>query len=475
MTDICREYRVLCGIEEEFLLINEDGSLAQQADDTMLAAAEMLRGDQKRLARLRLKIRALDPEPSRAQIEYTTLPTPPTSIRDFVIEGRRLISDAAQAAGCLAFCQSLHSFESRPNPMAGTHINVSVRRQERLMTPEEQVMVYNHCWNHLPELIAASANSPIIFGQETGIISNRIARSRVLRRNPVATLQIPEKQSQLVQQSYYGRLRYALKIGSDETEPLVIMNSQGNRLTDITARGPYTNIDQDRDETPLRNRVEIRIFDVQTDSERLVDLCYLCCGLALHATSCLGEGLEIKPDPYHDENIKRAVRDGLDATLVTLNGTISARKSINELAEEIQPYLRLMGVRFIGSLARSPPTISQRSPTALRREMQTFERLYRSARRYLIVRTGRQRTAMDPRTGQRYSVPNRTRLFGTLQARHRMKLEKGEYGLIKNFKEADPAYYLVVKGVPILMDQRDSVETAMTEEEYVRARIMGRF
>ncbi|MHA2498781.1 MAG: hypothetical protein ACXAEL_04355, partial [Candidatus Hodarchaeales archaeon] len=98
MSDICREYRVMCGIEEEFLLINEDGSLAQQADDAMLAAAEILRGDQKRLAQLRLKIRALDPEPSRAQIEYTTLPAPPTSIRDFVTEGRQLISDAAQAA-----------------------------------------------------------------------------------------------------------------------------------------------------------------------------------------------------------------------------------------------------------------------------------------------------------------------------------------------------------------------------------------
>jgi hypothetical protein len=56
-----------------------------------------------------------------------------------------------------------------------------------------------------------------------------------------------------------------------------------------------------------------------------------------------------------------------------------------------------------------------------------------------------------------------------------MKLEKGEFGLINNFKEADPAYYLVVKGIPIRLDQKDSVETAMTEEEYVRARIMGRF
>ncbi|MHA2233652.1 MAG: hypothetical protein ACXAB4_14310, partial [Candidatus Hodarchaeales archaeon] len=145
----------------------------------------------------------------------------------------------------------------------------------------------------------------------------------MLKPNAMGVLQIPEKQSQLVQQTYYGRLRYALKIGYDETEPLVVMNSQGNRLTDITARGPHTNIDQDRDETPLRNRVEIRIFDVQANSARLVDLCYLCCGLALHATSCTEDNPEIKPDPYHDENIQRATQDGLDATFLTPNGPIS--------------------------------------------------------------------------------------------------------------------------------------------------------
>jgi hypothetical protein len=129
----------MCGIEEEFILINEDGALAEKADDAMVNAAEILQRDPKRLIRLRLKIRALDPEPSRAMIEYTTLPAPPTSIRDFVTEGRRLIADATQSAGCLALCQSLHPFESRPNPQAGTHINVSLRRGERLMTPDEQL------------------------------------------------------------------------------------------------------------------------------------------------------------------------------------------------------------------------------------------------------------------------------------------------------------------------------------------------
>lgn len=464
----------MCGIEEEFILISEDGSLAEKADDTMVNAAEILQRDHKRLIRLRLKIRALDPEPSRAMIEYTTLPAPPTSIRDFITEGRMLIADATRTAGCLALCQSLHPFESRPNPMAGTHINVSLRRGERLMTPEEQLVVYNHCWNHLPELIAASANSPILFGRETGIISNRVARSRVLKSNAFGALQIPEKQSQLVQQTYYGRLRYALKIGYDETEPLVVMNPQGNRLTDVTARGPHTNIDQDRDETPLRNRVEIRIFDVQASSSRLVDLCYLCCGLALYAISCAEDNPETKPDSFHNENIQRATQDGLNATFLTPNGPISAKEGVKELFQEIKPYLQLMGVQFTTSLTQGESEITQRSPPPLGRAMQVFERLYREKRRYLIVKTDRERTPIDPRTGQKYSVPRRTKLFGTLQARHRMKLEDGEFGLINSFKKADPAYFLIVKGISIRLDQKDSVEVAMTEEEYVRARVMGR-
>ena len=56
-----------------------------------------------------------------------------------------------------------------------------------------------------------------------------------------------------------------------------------------------------------------------------------------------------------------------------------------------------------------------------------------------------------------------------------MKLEEGEYGMISSFKEADPAYYLVVRGIPVLLDQEDKIEVAMTKNEYNRRKFFGYF
>lgn len=68
--DTFSNYQVLCGIEEEFFIINKDGTLAEVADDLMVKSAEILEKDQDLLDSLRIKIRSLDAEPSPAQIEY---------------------------------------------------------------------------------------------------------------------------------------------------------------------------------------------------------------------------------------------------------------------------------------------------------------------------------------------------------------------------------------------------------------------
>ncbi|MFX0184128.1 MAG: hypothetical protein ACFE95_13680, partial [Candidatus Hodarchaeota archaeon] len=66
--DPCSNYNVLCGIEEEFLIVNKEGTLVNAADDCMVQAAELLERDNKRLDFLQLKIRGLDAEPSPTQI-----------------------------------------------------------------------------------------------------------------------------------------------------------------------------------------------------------------------------------------------------------------------------------------------------------------------------------------------------------------------------------------------------------------------
>jgi hypothetical protein len=79
--DPSKNYQILCGIEEEFLIVNEDGTLANSAEDMMVRAAEILERDNSRLNNLQLKIRGLDAEPSLSQIEYVTL-----SLEDLVFK-----------------------------------------------------------------------------------------------------------------------------------------------------------------------------------------------------------------------------------------------------------------------------------------------------------------------------------------------------------------------------------------------------
>ncbi len=311
LTDLCNQYTLLCGIEEEFLLLSKNGTLALLADDVMRQAAVILGRDLDRLRSLRLKIRALDPEPSRAQIEYVTLPVKLETVKECVSEGRKLLIDAARELGGKVLAHSIHPIQSDPNPQVGVHINVSARKEGKnaFMTPEEMLLVYNHIWKHLPELIALSANSPIYRGIWNNIASNRIAQSRVLETNPIGRLQIPEDRPQLVQARYYGRLRYSFRISTSTDKRRIITNPAGNRLVDITPRGPSTNIDQDQDESPIRNRIETRIFDVQPRIKALLDLIYIICGLTLEALD-LKDPKAIRPDPYHEENKQRSIRWG---------------------------------------------------------------------------------------------------------------------------------------------------------------------
>ena len=105
-----------------------------------------------------------------------------------------------------------------------------------------------------------------------------------MKPNDPAIIRIPTQEPALVPMRYYGQIRYTFRIGAGESDPQVVANPRGDRLVDITPRGPHTNIDQDQDESPKRNRVEVRVFDVQQNIDTIVDLAYLCCASALHAS-----------------------------------------------------------------------------------------------------------------------------------------------------------------------------------------------
>ena len=478
--NICREYEVLIGLEEEMLIISKDGTLVAAADQLMEAAATLLNRDAERLERIMLKIRSLDPEPNLAQIEYVSLPIPLSEVPSAIAEGRSLILDSAKSLGYKLFVQSLHPLESNPHPMCGTHINVSTKLSgHEAMNHKEILAVYNHLWNHLPELIALSANTPIIQG-ETGAVSNRVLKSTVLKPNPFGKLQIPRHQPALVQDRYYGALRYSLKIGALEKEPTIIANTTGHRLRDITPRGPSTNISDDKEDSFTRNRIETRIFDNQRDPKRLADLARIVGGLAIEALCLLEKGSQTIEDRAHAVNRERAILDGINATFLhERNGSvieIPARERVLEMLNRTEMHREILGAKLQTDLKSAKTEVEIKHP---RLEVDysnpEFERLRRSGKTVVSVRFGKAKKVSDIRSGKKYKISRGQTITGTLGIGLSLTYNESEAtpGLVTDFKDVLMKNYLVVHTLRIPLEKSDEIIAAISEEEYMRRQFFG--
>lgn len=468
-----KNYEVLCGIEEEFFIINKDGTLVEVADDLMEEAAKILDRDENLLESLKLKIRSLDAEPSPSQIEYVTLPLPPSELEEAVKMGRKLLIDAASKLGVKIFAQSLHPIQSNPNPIVGTHINVSIHEKNYVMKPKELRAVYNYLWNYLPEIIGLSANSPIYQGEKTGIACNRYVKSNVLKPNGPAKFKQPEKGPALVQMQYYGRLRYNLRIGSGEDEfaKSVIANSRGARLVDISPRGPSTNIGDDKDDSPSRNRVEVRVIDVQQDIQDVLDLAYLCCASAYHALYLNSTG-KISIDPYHQTNVKAAVRDGHNATFKREKSSNEPiLESIKRWYNEIKDYQKYLGVKILSLPEEKLKKEPLQKEISINFKTKSIERLRRRGQSHAQVRLANSRIVSDGR-GNRYKVKGGARVHGNLSSDYDLDYEE-ENGLVKTFKNISVINTLEVQGLEIPLEEDDKILDSFSDTDYLARRLFS--
>ncbi|UCD01999.1 MAG: hypothetical protein JSV23_02970 [Promethearchaeota archaeon] len=474
-SDIYKDYQVLCGIEEEFLIINKNGRLAKVADEIMVKSAEILEKDQKFLSSLQVKIRGLDAEPSPSQIEYVTLPLPPTSLEQAVKEGRKLLTEAAKQLGVKILTQSLHPIQSDPNPISGTHINVSVQRKGNLMTPEEMRVVYNYLWDYLPEIIGISANSYVYRGNWNNIASNRCANSTVLKSNGFAFIQIPENRPALIPMRYYGRMRYKLKIGFEEDEfsKKVITNNRGDRLVDITPRGPFTNISDDNDELPSRNRIEIRVIDVQYDNDDLLDLAYLCCISAIHAIELQSIG-EITQDPYHTTNLENAIANGTKSVFRRFNGTSeSLETSISRWIEETKRFQDYLGIKIKNLPDRKLKIDKSQQELSIDYQTRKIEKLRQQGKTYVLIELVEPRIVND-RRGNRYKITAGTQVRGTLEARYDFAYDDLD-GMVTNFNGIRVVNNLVVQNLRIPLRENDRILRGQSESESLIDRLFGDF
>ena len=451
--------------------IDKEGTLVNAADELMVRAAEILERDSKRLDFLQLKIRGLDAEPSPSQIEYVTLPLPPQDIAEAMQAGRKLLSDAATQLGYRIFSQSLHPVQSDPHPMCGTHINVSVQRTGGFMNVEELAAVHDYLWNYLPELIALSANSPIFQGSQTNIASNRISNSTVLKPNGSSRIQIPKRNAALVPMQYYGRMRYTLRLAGENVKK-VITNPRGERLVDITPRGPLTNIGDDENSSLMTNRVEVRIFDIQQDLEDLLDLAYLLCVSALHAIYYLYTTGKITPDPNHRANIERAVFNGVNTHFIRDGSKEeSLQESVTRWISETEKYQERLGVK----IQKLPKIKTEFQQDELEVEITTrkIEELRQQGKVYAVVQLNKSRTITDQR-GRKYGVSRGTQVQGKLSVDYKLTYQE-EDNIVTNFQGIRMTNTLDVQGIKIPLDNKDRILVALSRSDYQSRSLFGGF
>jgi gamma-glutamyl:cysteine ligase YbdK (ATP-grasp superfamily) len=473
--DFYENFQVLCGIEEEFLIIDENGTLKEAADEIMMKAASILENNAQLLKSLKIKIRSLDAEPSPSQIEYVTLPLEPDLIEEAVNAGRKLLTTAAKDLDVKILAQSMHPIQSDPNPISGTHINVSVRRKGILMKPVELQAVHNYLWDYLPEIIGISANSPIYKGSKTNIASNRCANSSVLKRNGFASVEVPDKSPALVPMRYYGRMRYTLKIGSgeDEFSRKVITNTRGERLVDITPRGPFTNIAQDAEELPTRNRVEVRIVDVQQNVQDLLDISYLCCLSAMDAIYLHLSG-KINKDPFHDANVEKAIANGKNSTFKRGNGSNeSLEQSLNRWIDDIEMYQDYLGIKIKNLPNPKLQQESVQNELNIKYGTRKIEKLRQQGRNHALVQLNDSRVVSD-RSGTTYQIKPGARVRGVISVDYNLSYNKLN-GLVTNFNDIRIVNNLEVEGLKIPLNNNDRVINVSTPSESIFDRLFGNF
>ncbi|MBD3188570.1 hypothetical protein GF325_17195 [Candidatus Bathyarchaeota archaeon] len=466
-------FEVLCGIEEEFLIINEDGILAEMADEMMKAAARMLRKNNHMLETLMVQISGLDAEPNPAQIEYVTLPLPPSELKNAVHAGRDLLITAAEDLGVKILAQSMHPVQSNPNPIAGTHINVSVKKRGTLMTPEQLQSVHNYLWNLLPEIMALSVNSPMYKGSLNGYTGNRYRASSVLKMTGPAKIERPDYSPALLPIQYYGRRRYKLRIGvgDDEFSHKVITNARGNRLVDITPRGPSTNISDDKDDSPTRNRVEVRAIDVQQDVNKVLNLAYLLCASALHAIEHQED--PVKLDENHESNVREAFTNGRNAMFIKDGNRLELEDSVQQWLDDTKKCQDILGFPLDGNAIKTllaPPAQSK-----IEKDFQTreIEKLITRDNMYAVVRIRDSRIVRD-KGGQKYKVKQGAMINGMLSTAYFLEFEEQDR-LVSRFNSIKAVNYIDVQGLQIPLKEGDKVVRVLNESDYIFNRLFGSF
>jgi carboxylate-amine ligase len=302
------------GVEEELLLVDEDGHRLSHH------AAEVL-------ARMQVPPGRAGHEAFAAEIELRTEPGPTAGHARTDLAGLRA---AARDAGATLMGCGLHptaAFGEAPlvdsdryrkvaatmrglirrTPDCALHVHVS------MPDPDTAVRVLNGLREHLPLLVALSANSPLWFGHDSGMASARYAHVRGYPRRGVP-------------RPFNGYEAYARTVQD---------------TLDAGDLNDYTLVWWDVRLQPRLGTIEIREMDSQSRLDDVAALAALVQALARHEAQ--SRQLASTPSEPLSELTFLAARDGLDATLPSGGRRVPMRELAERTLDLALPHARELG------------------------------------------------------------------------------------------------------------------------------------
>jgi carboxylate-amine ligase len=227
-------------------------------------------------------------------------------------------------------------FVARQELVFGMHVHVG------MADPEEAIYVANALREHVPLLIALSANSPMWRGQPTGLMSSRVPIFRAFPR-----VGLPPH--------FAGWADFVRRVEA---------MSDGGLIED------YTYLWYDVRPHPRLGTVEIRAMDSQTRVEHTVALSALVLSLVKLLTERFQQGAEQVEPPWEilDENRWLAARHGLEAELLdhSTGERVSVREVTAQTLQRLAPHARELGC---SEQLNGIEDLLQRGNGALRQQM----------------------------------------------------------------------------------------------------------
>lgn len=445
--------QVLIGLEEELFLLNKMGFLSRFSELLLHRLVRDL--SRERLEKARRYLMGIQWEPNPSQIEYVTRPMSFPELEEAVRFSRKLIARAAIRTNQLIYVGSVHPVESNPLPLNGTHVNVSVSSNG---VPSNKLLaaIYMHIRNHLPEIIAVTANSPIMNGRVHGLGSARMMYSRVLkpsgpvmmRRRPVSFIPWRERSK-----TRYGVIFRKMKLFKSE----LVFDPAGDRLKEIAIRGPSTNIPEDIHTTKRSSRVEVRGIDNQATEDYLLDTALMIAGLAYEAAVLVGKGVRIRERKNLQRNRNRAIRHGIEADFILDGGErVKARDSFLLMMDRIEEYVSSIGSMRSDLKNGIPEVIRIGMPEIV--DQEKFSKLEERNRIVVTVRLSGGRDCMDF-MGNRFHVSGEVK--GLLFPEYSLEFRE-ESGIVRKFDRIEKRYWLLSKDGYIPLSESDEVVKAIT-------------